>query len=195
MVYWTLFFIGLFGLAAVLALGMGHGGAGGHHLGHGAHGHAGHGHDVGGVSVRLGDLFWSLLSPLAFLSICLGVGATGLILQHHLASHAATAILAATGGLALYGLAVRPLTALIFRFESEPSKALEGVTAHTVEAASHFDTAGKGIVLLNVDGQIVRVLATLDAQDQAKAGSIEPGETLTVVSVDGHKNTCRVARL
>ncbi len=191
MIYTTLLLIGLIGLFAQAVLGMSHGG----HAGHAGHGsHSGHGTHHGGRSERGPSPLWTLLSPLAIFSLCLGAGATGLLLRPaHLAA-ALTALAAILGGLVFFGLLVRPLWNLLFRFASKPSAALEGMVARQAEAVTGFDERGRGLVGLTIDGQWVRVLATLE-NDPANALPVKPGERLTVISVDGRANSCRVARL
>ena len=194
MIYTTLFLIGLVGMATQALLGLGgHGHAGhGHHGGHGHH-HAGSERGPG-TGARAGAFLLSLLSPLAVFSLCLGIGAVGLLLRpEHLPSpeHLAAALL---GGLVFYALLVRPLWGFVFQFASAPAKALEGAVAGTAEALTRFDAGGKGLVRLNVDGQTVRVLAYLEPQGQAEP-PVRPGDQLTVVSVDGHANTCRVVKI
>jgi hypothetical protein len=209
MIYTTLFWVGLMGLFAQAVLGLSHGGSAGHsgghaghsggHAGHSGghapHGHAGHGHANGTRGGRGPSPLWTLLSPLTIFSLCLGAGATGLLTKPaHLTSTLA-ALAAILGGLVFYGLLVRPLWTLIFRFASTPSEALEGMVARQAEAVTGFDASGRGLVGLTIDGQWVRVLAILESDDQSNAAIIKPGEKLTVTSVDGHTNTCRVARL
>ena len=201
MIYTTLLLIGLLGLFAQAALGVSHGGHhgahGGHHGGHAGHGgrSAGHRAAPGGRGERGPSPLWTLLSPLAIFSLCLGAGATGLLLRPaHLAA-AWTALAAILGGFVFFGLLVRPIWTLLFKFASTPSAALEGMVARQAEAVTGFDARGQGLVGLTIDGQWVRVLATLEAEDQADAPAVRPGERLTVISVDGRKNTCRVARL
>ncbi len=99
------------------------------------------------------------------------------------------------GGLVFFGLLVRPIWNLLFRFASKPSAALEGMVARQAEAVTGFDEWGRGLVGLTIDGQWVRVLATLETDTSADAAPIKPGERLTVISVDGRANSCRVARL
>lgn len=196
MIYTTLLLIGLIGLFAQAVLGMSHGS----HVGHTGHtgghsGHAGRGMRHGSQGERGPSPLWTLLSPLAIFSLCLGTGATGLLLRpEHLAA-VVTALLAALGGLVFFGLLVRPLWNLLFKFASKPSAALEGMVARQAEAVTGFDGRGRGLVGLTIDGQWVRVLATLEAEDQTNASAVKPGEKLTVISVDGRRNTCRVARI
>jgi len=196
MIYTTLLLIGLVGLFAQAVLGMSHGGHAGH-AGHGGQGHGGHGGQNGHSThgERGPSPLWTLLSPLAIFSLCLGAGATGLLLRPaHLAA-VLTALAALFGGLVFFGLLVRPLWNLLFRFASKPSAALEGMIARQAEAVTGFDERGRGLVGLTIDGQWVRVLATLENDTRADAASIKPGERLTVISVDGRANSCRVARL
>jgi len=185
----TLLLIGVLGLLAQALLGGGH--AGHAHGGHTAH----HGGGVRGGGRRGQSLLWSLLSPLAFFSLCIGMGATGLLLKHLHLHPAAVAGAAFTGGIVFYGLLIRPLWGLIFQFASTPSKALEGTLAREAEALTPFDTSGKGLVRLNVDGQFVRILATLEPDERGESTIVRPGDRLTVTSVDGRTNSCRVARL
>ena len=189
MIYLTLLLIGLAGLLAQAVLGLSHGS----HAGHSGHGH--HAGQHGNHGERGSSPLWTLLSPLAIFSVCLGAGAAGLLLRPaHLAA-LLTALLAVLGGLAFFGLGVRPIWSLLFRFASTPSAALEGMVAEQAEAVSAFDGHGRGLVGLTLDGQWVRVLATLEPDDRADAAAVKPGEKLTIVSVDGRANTCRVARL
>ena len=203
-IYAMLFLIGVLGLLAQTLLGMaGPHGGGGHGHAHGAHSHAGHhgGHGRAGQGrgqsggSRLGELLLSLLSPLTLFSLCVGVGATGLILRPYHISDILRGALSLGGGLLFYALLIKPMWGLIFRFASTPAGALEGTIAGVAEALSRFDASGKGLVRLTIDGQIVRILAFLEPDERGQADLVKPGDTLTVVSVDGHANTCRVTRL
>ncbi len=201
MIYTTLLLIGLLGLIAQASLGFSHSG---HDAAHGGHAHADMGHVHAGHNGRGGHTntsrsergpspLWSWLSPLTIFSLCLGAGATGLLARPAHWPSPLTALAALIGGLVFYGLLVRPLWTLIFKFASRPSDALNGMVAQQAEALGHFDASGRGLVGLTIDGQWVRVLATLEADEEA--GAVQKGDTLTVVSVDGRANTCRVARL
>ncbi len=198
MIYTTLLLIGLLGLVAQAFLGFSHSG---HDAAHGGHAHADighvhaghHGHVSTPRSERGPSPLWSWLSPLTIFSLCLGAGATGLLARPAGWPSAWTALAALVGGLVFYGLLVRPLWGLIFKFASTPSAALNGMVAQQAEALGRFDSSGRGLVGLTIDGQWVRVLATLETDEEAEA--VQKGDTLTVVSVDGRANTCRVARL
>ncbi len=220
MIYTTLLLIGALGLFAQAVLGLGHGHAGAHHAGghgHGAGGQGAHGHGThvhapshaahahhgqdGQSRTAQAELhgghgaseIWTLLSPLTIFSVCLGVGATGLLLKSQHWTGALTALAAIVGGMVFYGLVIRPLWGLVFQFASTPGAALEGAVAGQCEALGRFDAQGRGMVKLSIDGQRARVLAFLEPDDRAQA--VTAGEQLTVMSVDTRANTCRVARL
>jgi hypothetical protein len=108
---------------------------------------------------------------------------------------ALTAFAACAGAVAFNWFVIQPMARLILGFASKPSKGLDGMVSQAVKAISHFDDSGKGLVQVNVDGQIVRVMAVLEEEDKSRSTVIQPGDNLTVTSVDGHKNICRVTRL
>jgi len=220
MIYTTLFIIGLLGLVVLALLGAGHGGHahggagghghGGHALGHGhsnvaghgsGHNHTGHNHSSGQnhqrdeFSARAWGLFSSLLSPLTLFTLCLGAGATGILLRPMHWPSFLVGLAASVGAIVLNAAVVRPLWAFIFKFASTPSGALDATVAQTAEAMTPFDAAGRGIVCVNVDGQLVRILATLEADEKAAAQIVKPGDHLTITSIDGSSNQCRVARI
>lgn len=200
MIYETLLAVGVLGLLAQAVLGMAHGHDGhhghvGNHAAHADHGHAGGGHAHQGGHHEAGEGAWhlaSLFSPLTIFSLCVGAGATGLLMRPYLVP-VAVAAAALVGAGAFYGLVVRPLWTLLFQFASRPSRALEGAVTSSAEALTRFDAQGQGMVRIILDGQIVRLLAHLESDEVADR--IRPGDRLVVTSVDGHTNTCRVARL
>jgi len=96
---------------------------------------------------------------------------------------------------AFYLLVSRPLMSLLLNFASKPSKALDGVVSEPAEVISRFNSSGQGLVNVTIDGQIVRILATLEESDKSIASEIVPGDHLVVTYVDGHSNACRVARI
>lgn len=225
MIYSTLFLIGLLGIAAMFLMGFvhighahhAHGSHGPHHTHagsshsaqHGSH-HAGHHHAHQSPNStksntpksagnrgdsRLSSLFWSILSPMTIFSYCFGAGLTGILLKQAHLSSILTALISVCGALGFNHLIVQPLANLIFGFASKPSEALDGAVTQTAKVISHFDENGKGLVQVNVDGQLVRILAILEQEDRDKATVIQPGEDLTITYVDGHTNTCYVTRL
>ena len=193
--------LGVLGLAAQMLLGMGHGFGGHHAAGHThAHPHAQphspgtHGNGAGHGSRASGWLL-GLLSPLTLFSVSIGSGVTGLGLKEEHWAAWIVALLAVCGGIAFYSIIVRPLMRLLFRFASTPSNALEGTLGSEAEVTTAFDASGRGVVSLLLDGQLVRLLATLEESDRAIRTAIRPGEKLVVTSIDTATNSCRVARL
>jgi hypothetical protein len=207
MLYETLLLIGALGLIVQTVFGFSHPGAGPHavagHSGaaHGGTAHAGtaHGHTSGhggtNSATRVASALWPLLSPMTIFSICLGAGVAGLFARSLHERPAATLAIAIAGGIAFYAVIVRPLTGLLFRFASKPAATLAGAIAKEAKAASRFDPEGRGVVRLTVDGQTVRLLARLEAEERDHAASINLGDTLVVTSIDKKANACGVTRL
>jgi hypothetical protein len=138
---------------------------------------------------------WTVFSPLTIFSVCLGAGATGILTRAYLKMPLLVAFAAILGGLLFYGLLVKPLWRIIFKFASKPAETLSGVIAREAVAMGGFNAEGQGIVRVTVDGEYVRLLARLEADDSGKRISVSPGDTLVVTSVDEKRNTCRVTRL
>lgn len=127
-------------------------------------------------------------------SVSLGAGATGLLTGPYLPAPL-TACASAVGGAAFYGLIVKPLGGLIMKAASKPAKNLDGVLAHEAVAQGRFDAQGRGIVTVDVDGEIVRLLARLESDDQAQGITVARGERLVVTQVDPEKNVLRVMKM
>jgi hypothetical protein len=185
-------------------------------LGHAGHGHAGHGHagQAHAGSAHAGHVhghththavhahtghqasepasarFLSLLSPRVLFALLVGFGAGGL-LAAPLGEpwRAGAAIVAAA---ALEGLLVGPLWRMLFRFESAPALTLESAIEDDARAVTGFDAEGHGLVALDVDGQIVQLLATLSADDRARGVRVRTGDLVRVSSIDAARNRCTV---
>ena len=184
----------------------GHGAHGGHashvghahtgqHSAHGAHGasHAAHGqhaHSAQRASEQGAGWIMSLLSPRVLFALLVGFGAGGL-LATPLGEpwRAGAAVLAAA---AFEGLLVGPLWRLLFRFESAPAVTLESAIEDDARAVMGFDANGQGLVALDVDGQIVQLLATLAPDDRARGARIRSGDVVRVSSIDAARNRCTV---
>jgi hypothetical protein len=207
------------GLAAMAIGGLAHVGHDGHgHAGHahgghgnGAHGHGGHGHggDVHAGHAHTAELhtahahgapahpapahsswFFSLFSPRVLFALLVGFGAGGL-LASPLGEpwRAGAAVLAAA---AFEGLLVGPLWRMLFRFESSPAATLESAIEDDARAVMGFDANGQGLVALDVDGQIVQLLATLSADDRARGARVRSGDLVRVSSIDAARHRCTV---
>lgn len=186
-----------------------HGHAGANHASPAAHAshahHASHnGHGAGSpnahVESTFGDLAvraaWSLLSPRVLFSLLVGFGAAGMLLGHvDWLPSIARLPLAILGGLAFERLAVAPLWNALFGFASQPATMLEQVLFDEVQAVSGFDQRGQGLVALELDGQVVQVLATLRADDRAAGVRVRAGDRVRVEEVDVERHRCVVTRI
>ena len=206
--------LGATGLDAMAIGGLGHLGHGGH-AGHGGHGHgthaghahaghahaghahtaelhAGHGHDAHGAPAHAApaSIFSALFSPRVLFALLVGFGAGGL-LASPLGEpwRAGAAVLAAA---AFEGLLVGPLWRMLFRFESSPAATLETAIEDDARAVMGFDANGQGLVALDVDGQVVQLLATLSSEDRARGARVRSGDLVRVSSIDAARHRCTV---
>jgi hypothetical protein len=134
--------------------------------------------------------FFSLLSPRVLFALLVGFGAGGL-LASPLGEpwRAGAAVLAAA---AFEALLVGPLWRMLFRFESSPAATLESAIEDDARAVMGFDANGQGLVALDVDGQIVQLLATLTAEDRARGARVRSGDLVRVSSIDAARHRCTV---
>ena len=178
------------------------GGAGHGHAGHvgGAHAggaHAGHGHAASHGSHAAhhgeaqGGFNWSsLLSPRLLFALMVGFGAGG-IAAAPLGEpwRFGAALLAAT---AFEALLVGPLWRFLFRFESKPALTLESAIEDEARAVTGFDASGCGLVAVDVDGQVVQLLATLSQEERSRGVRIHSGDTVRIADVDAARGRCTV---
>lgn len=201
--------LGVMGLATMAAFGLAshahHGGGAGHgHGGHGGHGHGGHGHGQGHghghahghahhepAALRLA----TVLSPRLWFTLLAGFGATGLLIRPLVAGGPLRTLIAVAGALLFEALLARPLWNLAFRFESRPATTLEACVADEVQAVTGFDRDGHGLIAVELDGQVVQVLATLRAADRAAGVRVRAGDKVRVEEVDSARNRCVVSAL
>jgi hypothetical protein len=136
----------------------------------------------------------SLLQPRVAFSVLVGFGAAGLLLRPVLAE---PALLAASlgAGLAFEWLLVAPLWRFLFRFASSPAQTLESVVTDEARAVTSFDTNGNGLVAIELDGQVVQLLATLNASERAAARRVRAGDRLRIEAIDDTRNRCTVTYL
>ena len=192
---------GAVGLGIMAVGGLSHGSHGG--SGHGGHGHAGHGHagshgashgghaSHAGHEGNAGGIQWSsLLSPRLLFSLMVGFGAGG-IAATSLGEpfRAGAAILAAA---AFETLAVGPLWRFLFRFESRPAATLESVVEDVARAVTGFDANGCGLVAVDVDGQLIQLLATLAPDERSRGVRIRSGDLVRIAEVDAARGRCIV---
>jgi len=199
-------------LGAVGLGAMAFGSLGSHfHLpGHGSgpshsHGHAHGGHDIGSHGhipatthhhhgSDAGRSFIALLSPRLLFGFLLGFGAAGLLLRSFLQGPFLT-LAAVAGGVAFEALAAGPVSRFFFRFASKPAATLESGIEDEVKALTGFDSNGQGLVAVELDGQVVQVLATLSDRERAAGVRVRSGDRLRVQEVDAARNRCTVTAL
>ena len=202
------------GLVTMAATGMAHSGTrsgthSGQHGGHeasGGHAGAGHGghtshegalhshgaHSSAHPSDGLKSTLLSLASPRTLFSLLVGFGLTGVVLRPFISG-----IL--LFGVALVGAAgfergfVRPLWQFLFRFASNPAVTLEGSLMSEARATSGFDENGQGVIAIELDGQIVQCLGTLQSDDRALGIRVHAGDVVRVEGVDPARNRCTVS--
>ena len=207
---------------ALSGLGIGgHWGHGHHAVGaHGAHGvHAGHAGAHHGLHGRAGGSQSSAIqsargpqvlragvrgafglskalslvtSPRFLFSFALGFGAAGSVVRP-IASGPLQLAVAILGGVALERLLVAPLWNVAMRFASAPAATLESAVLDEATAVTAFDANGQGIVSLEVDGQIVQVLATLQSADRQLGVRVRAGQRVRIQDVNPASNQCTVS--
>jgi len=189
--------------------------------GHATHGHAhaahGHGHAHGSTNSHAGDghtthvpaagarhatvrgsssasRLLALLQPRVVFSVLVGFGAGGLLLRPFAPEPLLLAGALGAGILFEWGL-VAPLWRFLFRFASEPAQTLESVVSDEARAVTSFDANGHGLVAVELDGQVVQLLATLNAAERGSARKVRAGDRLRIESVDDTRNRCTVTYL
>jgi hypothetical protein len=177
--------LGLVGLLAMTALGLGHG-SGGH--GHSSHGHSdsthhGHDHDSG-PSSNSSTKWLALISPRVIFSLALGFGAVGLVAEKFVIL-ALSIPVAIIGAIALERILIQPYWKLMMRFASKPAQNLERAAFSQAKAVMDFDSSGSGLIELELDGQVRQVPGTLKSGQQAR---VTRGKTLRIESVNDAGN-------
>ena len=192
---------GAIGLGAMAVGGLSHGGHSGHasggHAGHdvGHVGHAGHaGHAHHGEHGSGGGWSWtSLLSPRLLFSALVGFGAGGIVAAPlGEPFQLAAAVVAAV---AFETLLVGPLWRFLFRFESRAAATLESAIEDEARAVTGFDASGNGLVAVDVDGQIIQLLATLSADDRALGVRVRTGDLVRIAEIDSARGRCTVTAI
>lgn len=168
--------------------GHSHGDSHGHAPGHGGLSHTGHSH----ATKFTGRSFWTVASPRYLFSLALGFGTAGALLKPLLGGPLLA--IAAVGGAILFERAiVSPLWNFAMRFASKPAETLESAIADEATAVTSFDQNGNGIVSLEVDGQVVQILATLRPDDRLLQTRVRVGQRARIEDVDVAKNSCTVS--
>ena len=191
--------LGVMALSGLGSRGAGHAAAGrathGHAQGHGhAHGHAGHtSHGAFGARAAASRTIWAITSPRFLFSFLLGFGAAGVVARPF-ASGIVLLAASVLGGVALERLLVAPLWNFAMRFASHPATTLEASISDEATAVTAFDANGEGIVSVEVDGQIVQILASLQRDARLLGGPrIRAGQRVRIDDVDPERHRCTVS--
>ena len=151
-----------------------------------------------GNAIHLGGAAWrflgSLASPRVGFSAILGFGATGILLGPVL-SEPWLAIAAILGGIAFERLVIAPLWNFLSRFESVPALTLESCVEDEARAVTGFDSAGHGLVAVELDGHIVQLLGVLTPRERGTGVKVRAGDRLRIEAVDANRNRCTVTYL
>jgi hypothetical protein len=87
---------------------------------------------------------------------------------------------------------IGPLWRFLFRFESQAATTLESAIEDEARAVTGFDTNGQGLVALDVDGQVIQLLATLAPDERARGIRIRSGDLVRIAEVDAARGRCTV---
>jgi translation initiation factor IF-1 len=93
---------------------------------------------------------------------------------------------------AFEALLVGPLWRFLFRFESQPAVTLDSAIEDDARAVTGFDANGCGLVAVDVDGQVVQLLATLDADGRSRGVRIRTGDLVRISEIDPARGSCVV---
>jgi len=191
----------LSGFAQAAQVGHGHG-AHGHGPAHQSHAGDGHTTHVPSAGARHANVrgapgtsrLLALLQPRVAFSVLVGIGASGLLLRPLIPEPGLLIASLGAGVLFEWGL-VAPLWRFFFRFASEPAQTLESVVSDEARAVTSFDANGNGLVAVELDGQVVQLLATLNTTERAAARKVRAGDRLRIEAVDDTRNRCTVTYL
>lgn len=134
------------------------------------------------------------MSPRMLFSVLLGLGLTGVVLQGTLGG-VFLFLVALAGGIVFERVLVTPLWNGMMRFASKPALTLESCVSDEATAVTTFDGRGQGIVSVELDGQVVQLLATLRPADREVGGRVRAGARVRIDDVDAVQNRCTVSLL
>jgi hypothetical protein len=132
------------------------------------------------------------MSPRFLFSLALGFGAAG-ELARPVSGGIVQLAIAALGGVLFERFLVAPLWNLAMRFASKPALTLESAIADEATAVTAFDANGQGIVSIEVDGQIVQLLATLQPADRNPGLRVRAGQRVRIEDVNATAQRCTVS--
>lgn len=134
----------------------------------------------------------AVASPKLLFSLALGFGATGVLLRP-MVGEPLLIVGAALGAVLFDRVLVSPLWNLAMKFASKPAATLESAVSDEATAVTSFDHNGEGIVSIEVDGQVVQILATLQPNDRQLGTRVRAGQKVRIEDVNTEKNCCTVS--
>jgi hypothetical protein len=134
----------------------------------------------------------TLVSPRVVFSLLLGFGIAG-ILARHLVAGLFLPTIAVLGAVLFELRLVTPIWNFAFRFASRPAETLDMSTFADARATSGFNAAGEGIIIVEVDGQLVQCLGMLRYDDRALGVRVRAGDLLRVEEIDSARQRCTVS--
>jgi len=156
-------------------------------------GDGGESQEVSSGGFRVAPLL-SFLSPRVLFSVALGFGAAGTLGQK-LVAEPWLLLVALVCGIAFEMVVFRPIWNLIFRFASRPARTLESLVAEEARVVTSFDDSGHGLVSIDLDGQVVQMLAQLSTRSRQSGTRVRTGDRVFIENVDVQKNLCVVSPL
>jgi len=132
------------------------------------------------------------MSPRLLFSVALGLGTAGLLLRGVL-GEPLLFVAALAAGILFERAVVAPIWNLTFRFASNPASTLESSVMDEATAVTSFDKNGQGLIAVEVDGQMVQILGTLQSGDRAMNVKVPAGSRLRIEDVDAARNRCTVS--
>ncbi len=202
-IYLTALALGGVGLVGMAVSGLGQHGHAGHSISGGSHassngphatGHTPHAHGGHSTNAQQGSSnpLVALMSPRVLFSVALGFGTAGLVLQDALSGPAL--FVASLGlGILFERFVVTPIWNFAFRFGSNPAATLEGSVMDEATAVTAFDKNGQGLIAVEVDGQMIQILGTLQRDDRDMKVKVPAGSRLRIQDVDAARNRCTVS--
>ena len=133
------------------------------------------------------------MSPRLLFSVCVGLGASGLLLRPLLGSGILLFAGALVGGIVFERAIVTPIWNFAFRFASEPALTLESALHSEATAVTAFDANGSGLIAVELDGRLVQLLGTLQTVDRELRAKVVAGSKLRIEDVDAERNRCTVS--
>jgi hypothetical protein len=133
-----------------------------------------------------------MMSPRVLFSVSLGLGTAGLALRPVLGGPILFAA-ALTAGIVFERFLVAPLWNFLFRFASTPALTLESAVSDEARAVTSFDANGQGLIAVELDGQSVQLLGTLQRADRDMHVRVPAGARLRIEEVDSARNRCIVS--